>query len=206
MAKNPFRLKQVSVRLKAERPLLSETPVKTPQDAARLVRGLIADFDREAVCIIALRNDLCPINFSICSIGTLNLSLVEPRELIKALCLSNATSFLMAHNHPGGSLSPSSQDVEITDRMHRIGSLIHIPLVDHIIVVPGSSRYFSFKDQGIMTFSEPKMQTDYRDIHIPEIIAAESGGKTEELVDKLSTGEMEDEEPTEEESPSFCLS
>ena len=206
MSKNPFRLKQVSVRLKAERPLLSETPVKTPQDAARLVRGLIADFDREAVCIIALRNDLCPINFSICSIGTLNLSLVEPRELIKALCLSNANSWIMAHNHPGGSLSPSSQDVEITDRMHRIGSLIHIPLVDHIIVVPGSSRYFSFKDQGIMTFSEPKMQTDYRDIHIPEIIAAESGGKTEELVDKLSTGEMEDEEPTEEESPSFCLS
>ena len=207
MAKNPFRLKQVSVRLKAERPLLSETPVKTPQDAARLVRGLIADFDREAVCVIALRNDLCPINFSICSIGTLNLSLVEPRELIKALCLSNATSFLLAHNHPGGSLSPSSQDVEITDRMHRIGSLIHIPLVDHIIVVPGSGRYFSFKDQGIMTFSEPKMQTDYRDIHIPEIIAAESGGKTEEeLVAKLATSEAEDEELEEEETPSFCLS
>ena len=112
----------------------------------------------------------------------------------------------MAHNHPGGSLSPSSQDVEITDRMHRIGSLIHIPLVDHIIVVPGSGRYFSFKDQGIMTFSEPKMQTDYRDIHIPEIIAAESGGKTEELVDKLSKSGIEDEELAEEETPSFCLS
>ena len=204
---NPFRLKQVSVRLKAERPLWSETPIKTPQDAARVMKGLIADFDREAVCIVNLRNDLCPINFSICSIGTLNVSLVEPRELIKALCLSNATSFLMAHNHPGGSLSPSSQDVEITDRMHRIGSLIHIPLVDHIIVVPGSDRYFSFKDQGIMTFSEPKMQTDYRDTHIPEIIAAESGGKTEEeLVDKLSKSEMEDEDLCEEEAPSFCLS
>lgn len=91
--------------------------------------------------------------------------------------------------------------------MHRIGSLIHIPLVDHIIVVPGSSRYFSFKDQGVMTFSEPKMQTDYRDIHIPEILAAEGGGKPEEeLVDKLSKTETEDEELEEEETPSFCLS
>ena len=58
-----------------------------------------------------------------------------------------------------------------------------------------------------MTFSEPKMQTDYRDIHIPEIIAAESGGKAEEeLVDKLSESEAEDEELEEEETPSFCLS
>lgn len=175
MSRNPFRLKQVSVRLKAERPLMSDTPVRTPQDAARLLRNLVADFDREAVCVVALRNDLCPINFSICSIGTLNVSLVEPRELIKALCLSNATSFLMLHNHPGGSLSPSNQDVEITDRMYRLGSLLHIPMVDHIIVVPGSNRYFSFKDQGVMTFSEPKMKTDYRDIRIPEIMAAEGG-------------------------------
>ena len=92
---------------------MSTVPVKTPQDAARVLKGLIADFDREAVCVISLRNDLCPINFSICSIGTLNLSLAEPRELIKAMCLSNATSFMMLHNHPGGSLTPSQQDGEI---------------------------------------------------------------------------------------------
>ena len=203
---NPFRLKQVSVRLKAERPLMSETPIKTPQDAARVLKGLIADFDREAVCIVNLRNDLCPINFSICSIGTLNLSMAEPREMIKAMCLSNATSFIMAHNHPGGSLSPSTQDVEITDRMLKLGSLLHIPMVDHIIVAPGTDEYFSFKDHGILKFKEPKMQTDYRDIYIPEIVAAESGERTEEeLVDKLSTSE-EDEEPDEEETPSFCLS
>lgn len=71
MGRNPFRLKQVSVRLKAERPLLSETPVKNPEDVARLVKELVFDFDREAVCIISLKNDLSPINFSICSIGSL---------------------------------------------------------------------------------------------------------------------------------------
>lgn len=67
---------QVWLGKELERPLLSETPVKNPEDAARLVK-----------------------------------------ELVKTLCLSNATSFLMLYNHPGGSLSPSSQDVEITDRM-----------------------------------------------------------------------------------------
>ena len=207
MGRNPFRLKQVSVRLKAERPLLSETPVKNPEDAARLVKELVSDFDREAVCIISLKNDLSPINFSICSIGSLNLALVEPRELIKTLCLSNATSFLMLHNHPGGSLSPSSQDVEITDRMARLGSLLHIPMVDHVIVASGTNRYFSFKNQGILTFPEPKMETDYRNIHITDIVAAEGKEKTEEeLVAKLATSGMEDEELDEEEAPSFCLS
>ena len=106
MSRNPFRLKQVSVRLRAERPLLAERPVRTPEDAAKLVKDLIADFDREAVCIINLRNDLFPINFSVCSIGTLTASMAEPREMIKAMCLSNATSFLMIHNHPGGFTVP----------------------------------------------------------------------------------------------------
>ena len=208
MSKKPFRLKQVSVRLRAERPLLSENPVRNPDDAALLVKNLISDFDRETICIVNLRNDLCPINFSLCSIGTLTASMAEPREMIKAMCLSNATSFLMLHNHPGGSLSPSKQDVEITDRMARLGSLLHIPLCDHLIVIPGSNRYFSFKNQGILTFKEPIMKTEYTEIVIPDIIAAEPPEVREEdqLWDKLSYSENEDEELEEEESPSFCLS
>ena len=90
MRRNPFRLKQVSVRLRAERPLLAERPVRTPEDAAKLVKDLIADFDREAVCIVNLRNDLCPINFSVCSIGTLTASMAEPREMIKAMAAEKA--------------------------------------------------------------------------------------------------------------------
>lgn len=208
MSRNPFRLKQVSVRLRAERPLLSENPVKTPDDAAKLVKNLIADFDREAVCIINLRNDLCPINFSVCSIGTLTASMAEPREMIKAMCLSNSSSVLLIHNHPGGSLSPSKQDVEITDRMGRLGSLLHIPLVDHLIVIPGSDRYFSFKNQGILEFTELKMKTEYKEIVIPDIVAAEPPAVREDdqLLDIMSKSEEEDEELEEEETPSFCLS
>ena len=128
--------------------------------------------------------------------------------MIKAMCLSNATSFLMLHNHPGGSLSPSKQDVEITDRMARLGSLLHIPLCDHLIVIPGSNRYFSFKNQGVLTFKEPIMKTEYTEIVIPDIVAAEPPEVREEdqLWDKLSYSEKEDEEFEEEESPSFCLS
>ena len=150
--------------MKAERPLWSETPIKTPMDAARVLRNLIVDFDREAVCIINLRNDLCPINFSICSIGTLNMSLAEPRELIKAMCLSNATQVMMLHNHPSGSLDPSRQDVEITDRMCRLGSLLHIPLCDHIIVASGTDEYYSFQEHRRLRFAEPEMKTKAEDI------------------------------------------
>ena len=128
--------------------------------------------------------------------------------MIKAMCLSNATSFLMLHNHPGGSLSPSKQDVEITDRMARLGSLLHIPLCDHLIVIPESNRYFSFKNRGVLTFKEPIMKTEYTEIVIPDIVAAEPPEVREEdqLWDKLSYSENEDEELEEEESPSFCLS
>lgn len=196
MEKKPFRLKQVSVRLKAERPLWSETPIKTPMDAARVLKGLIADFDREAVCIINLRNDLCPINFSICSIGTLNMSLAEPRELIKAMCLSNATQVMMIHNHPSGSLDPSRQDVEITDRMCRLGSLLHIPLCDHIIVASGTDEYYSFQEHRRLRFAEPEMKTKAEDIEIPIPMAAE---------DTENVREPEEAFDAEEPEPAFLL-
>lgn len=156
--KKPFRLKQVSVRLVPERPLVSETAIHSPEDAVKLMQEFLSDFDRECVCVVSLAADCRPVNFSVCSIGTLTCAVIEPRDLIKVLCLSNATRFLLIHNHPGGSLAPSKEDIETTDRMYKIGSLINVPLCDHIIVAHGKSEYYSFMEKGIMNFE--KMQVE----------------------------------------------
>lgn len=155
----PFRLKQVAVRLVPERPLLSETPINAPEDAVRVIRDYIADFDKECVCVVCLGMDCRPVNFSICSIGTLNLCIAEPRDLIKVLCLSNASRFMILHNHPSGSLTPSAEDIQLTDRAYKLGTLLGIPLCDHIIIGNNRNEYYSFLERGLMKFDAMQLES-----------------------------------------------
>ncbi len=79
-------------------------------------------------------------------IGTLNQSLVHPREVFKEACLVSASSFICVHNHPSGNILPSKEDVQITKNLKEISMLMGIPLVDHIIV--GIDNYYSFFENG----------------------------------------------------------
>ena len=81
-------------------------------------------------------------------IGSLNSSLIHPRELFKHAVLNSAASIIVAHNHPSGDPTPSSQDIEITKILHKNGTMMDIELLDHIIV--GKDRYYSFKEKGII--------------------------------------------------------
>jgi DNA repair protein RadC len=81
--------------------------------------------------------------------GTLHSSLVHPREVFKAAILSNAAGFILAHNHPSGELTPSKDDIAVTERIKEAGDLLGIDLLDHIIVGDGK-RYTSFREQGLM--------------------------------------------------------
>ena len=127
---SPFKLDVVSVRLVKEAPLFSGRKIEKPEDAVAVVGGMLREMDREVICVVNLKTDGTPINCSIASVGALNMAIAEPRELFKSAILSNAAKLLLAHNHPSGSLSPSKEDVRITDRMARLGSLIGIPLSD----------------------------------------------------------------------------
>lgn len=75
-------------------------------------------------------------------IGTINQSLVHPREIFKEAYLMSASSIICVHNHPSDQLFPSKADFELTKRLYEIGKLLGIPLNDHVIV--GSSGYYSF--------------------------------------------------------------
>ena len=82
------------------------------------------------------------------SIGTLSASLVHPREVFSPAIAHCAAALIVAHNHPSGDCTPSSEDRDATRRLTRAGELLGIPLLDHLIVAP--SRFFSFKDHGLL--------------------------------------------------------
>lgn len=167
------KLDIVSIRLVHEAPLLSEHRIDTPEDAIYVMGEALRGMDREVLCVINLKSDNTPINGHIASIGALNQTMAHPRELLKTTVLSNAASMIILHCHPSGELVPSQQDVEVTDRMINLCSLIGIPLLDHIIVGGDNQEYFSFRQKGIMKYSDLQLQTDYRRLEFEDVRSAE---------------------------------
>ena len=93
--------KVVSIRLCDDRTLLSNVSINSPEAAINLLGKYLSDFDREVFCVINLDSSLKPINCSFVSVGTINASIVSPRETFKSSILSNAASIMVMHNHRG---------------------------------------------------------------------------------------------------------
>jgi DNA repair protein RadC len=83
------------------------------------------------------------------SVGTLNASLVQPREVFGPAVREGAHSILLAHNHPSGDPQPSPEDRELTTRLRECGTLLGIEVLDHVIVGNGTGRWLSFQDAGL---------------------------------------------------------
>lgn len=138
------KIDKVSVRLVPDAPVYSDRPINNSKDAVDVIGKHIAELDREVVCVVNLKSNGIPINFSIVSMGAVNYTLAHPREILKTAFLSNASSIILIHNHPSGDLKPSKYDCDITKKMVHIGEMVGIPVVDHVIVT--SKGYFSFRD------------------------------------------------------------
>lgn len=82
------------------------------------------------------------------SIGSLNQSIVHPREVFKTALLSSAAAIILVHQHPTGDPSPSSEDIAITRRLKEAGEIIGIKILDHVII--GSGEYLSFVERGLL--------------------------------------------------------
>ena len=82
------------------------------------------------------------------SIGSLNQSIVHPREVFKTALLSNAAAIILVHQHPTGDPGPSSEDLAITRRLKEAGEIMGIKVLDHIIV--GDGEYLSFVERGLL--------------------------------------------------------
>lgn len=125
----------------------SPRKISSPHDCVGLVELCIDDSDREAFIAIALDTKNQPIAVQTISIGTLNSSLVHPREVFKMAILSNAAGIIIAHNHPSGISIPSNEDIIITKRLSEAGNILGIEVLDHLII--GDNEYTSFREEGI---------------------------------------------------------
>ena len=148
--KKENELKVVNIRLVKEPSIYSADPINTPDDVLKVISKELSSYDREVFAILNLKSNGQVINLNICSVGTLNASMVSPREVFKSSILSNAAAFIAIHNHPSGKVSPSQEDIETTRRLAECGRMIDIKMLDHIIVAGGTAQMMSFKQDGLM--------------------------------------------------------
>ncbi len=149
----PVKAAQLKAALEIGRRLalvsVSERPsIRGPQDAAAMVMEEMRHLDREHFCALLLNTKHQVLAKETISIGTLNSSVVHPRELFKAAIKRSASAVILVHNHPSGDPTPSREDREITRRLQDAGSIIGIEVLDHIVI--GDNRFISFRDKGML--------------------------------------------------------
>lgn len=123
----------------------SGNSIKSALDVSRLCSD-IALADREVFVVLHLNARNKVIEKEVVTIGVLDASLVHPREVFKKAIINSAHSIITVHNHPGGSLTPSEEDLIVWKKLIDAGDLLGISVLDHIIVT--SQGYYSQKEEG----------------------------------------------------------
>ena len=112
-------------------------------------KDIIGDKLQEYFYCLYLDNSKKVIKEKLLYIGTVNYSLVHPREVFKEAFLLSASSIICIHNHPSGNIIPSKQDIDTTNKLIEIGRLVGIEIVDHIII--SKDKYYSFFENDVIT-------------------------------------------------------
>ena len=149
MQTDTITLRELTIRysVKADatgQPVVIGRTLSKPAASAAALSALLQDEPGEVFAILCLSTKHRVIAYHEVSRGTLDATLVHPREVFKAALLSNAASIILTHNHPSGDPTPSPDDNHLTRRLVDAGKLIGVEVLDHIIV--GDGCYFSFKE------------------------------------------------------------
>jgi DNA repair protein RadC len=134
-------------RLAREGPL-ERVRIEGPQDVYERCAPGLRDLPHEEFHLLLLNTQHRIMRELLVTRGTLDTSLVHPREVFRAAIAENAAALILVHNHPSGDPVPSPQDQEVTHQLVRAGQLIGIPVLDHIVI--GDTRYVSFVESGLI--------------------------------------------------------
>ena len=127
---------------------LEPTIIRTPADTLPILEAELSELAYERFVALSLNTKSHVIAVLPVSNGSLNASIVHPRELFQRAILSNFASLIIAHNHPSGDPTPSPEDLALTRRLVEAGELLDSPILDHVIL--GYGRYVSFKEKGLI--------------------------------------------------------
>ncbi len=129
-------------------PETKDTHIENPKDVVDAIRKDLKDKAKEHFKIIMLNSRNKVIGIGDISVGTLDASLVHPREVFKEAISHNSASVILVHNHPSGDPEPSDDDIKITKKLVESGKILSIEVIDHIIV--GKNSYYSFKEKELI--------------------------------------------------------
>jgi DNA repair protein RadC len=149
----PAKAAQVLAGLELGRRLLAlgpeeRRPLRSPADAAGLVMPEMRFLAKEHFRVLLLDAKNRLLASELVSIGTLNTSLVHPRELFRRAIAAAAAAVILIHNHPSGDPTPSAEDLALTRRLVEAGRLLGIEVLDHLVI--GDNRYVSLKERALL--------------------------------------------------------
>ncbi|MGN8885747.1 RadC family protein [Blautia sp. HCP28S3_G10] len=133
------------IAVAAARPGLS---FRNPDSIAAYYMEQLRHQEQELMICMMLDNQNHFLGDSVISKGTVNATLVTPREIFVEAVKYHAVSLILVHNHPGGNPTPSTCDREVTERVFQAGEMLGIHLIDHIII--GDQKYVSFREEGLI--------------------------------------------------------
>ncbi|TFD92536.1 JAB domain-containing protein [Jeotgalibacillus sp. R-1-5s-1] len=122
--------------------------IRSPEDGASMLMNEMRFLTQEHFVALYLNTKNQVIHQQTIFIGSLNASIVHPREVFKEAFKRSAASIICAHNHPSGDPSPSKEDIDVTRRLVECGKMIGIEVLDHLII--GEKKYVSLKEKGYM--------------------------------------------------------
>ncbi len=132
----------------ATAPRREAAAVTSPRQAAELFMEQLRYKKKEHFEVLLLNTKNQVISREVISVGSLNASIVHPREIFNAPLRKSAAAVILVHNHPSGDPSPSQEDLEVTRRLVEAGGILGIAVRDHIII--GDGCYLSFKEKGLL--------------------------------------------------------
>ena len=147
----PARAAQILAAVELGRRTLSRSPaertlLRSPHDVAAYLLPRYGSAPVEQFGVVMLDTKHRVIRATVLSVGTLDASLVHPREVFRAATSGGAAALVVFHNHPSGDPTPSADDVALTGRLVEAGTLMGIEVLDHLVL--GDVKYYSFKECG----------------------------------------------------------
>lgn len=139
---------ELSKRITRKNASLNNVIIKSADIAFDYFQYIFKDQKQEYFYVIYLDNKKRVIENKLLFKGTLNQSIVHPREVFKSACILSASSIICVHNHPSGNVEPSKEDINLTKRLSEIGILMGIKVVDHLII--SDDKYFSFLENNLI--------------------------------------------------------
>ncbi|GAA0077289.1 DNA repair protein RadC [Clostridium sp. CTA-5] len=141
-------LAELFKRFKTLKSLDKKFKITSPNDVATLINGEMSGLKQEILKVIFLNTKNIIIGTKDIFKGTLNTSIVHPREIFKHAINKSSAKIIISHNHPSGDPTPSKEDINITLRIKECGSIMGIELLDHIII--GKENFISLKEKGFI--------------------------------------------------------